>query len=362
MKNMYFSILLLSSFLIVTMGITLFCYSVKKDEKLRDYELSRRLLAIAYLFLGGFGLLELLVTSERVGYIHPLAITITLSMGFIQSLLFAFSLTTLVNCHFLSLKRFLPYFLLNGVLILSLIIGVNTFSFPIFIKLAYWCGGCYYLLLVCYTFLFEKEYRGYKKRRDEYFAEYGSVKHFQWVQSSFYMSLVIGVLVCFSFLLPENVYPVYISLYTVFYIYFAIKYINYPSVFPQLLPVLEAEVIVPVGLNDKTSIEAKLYLWIERKGFITHGLTLDILAQELQTNRTYLSAYINQNTGCNFRKWISELRIEESKKIIRSNPDMPIEEIANRVGIPDRSSFYRQFVNLTGKSPSLYRKNDLFMG
>lgn len=352
---MYFFILLLSSFLILTMGITLLCYNIKKEDKLRNYELSRRLLAVAYLFLGSFGLLELLVTSERVDYIHPLAITITLSMGLIQSLLFTFSLTTLVNCHFLSFKRLLPYLLLNGILILFLVVGMNTLSSPVFIKLVYYCGGCYYLLLVCYIFLFEREYRGYKERRDEYFAEYGSVKYLQWMQSSFYLSLVIGILVCLSFLLPEKVYPAYIALYTIFYIYFAIKYINYPSVFPQLLPVLEVKVIDSVSLNDQSSIEAKLNLWIERKGFITHGLTLDLLAQELQTNRTYLSAYINQNTGHNFRRWISELRIEESKKIIRSNPDLPIEEIANRVGVADRSSFYRQFVNLTGKSPSLYR-------
>ncbi|MDF9828773.1 AraC family transcriptional regulator [Parabacteroides sp. PF5-6] len=361
MKNMYFFTLLLSSCLIVTMGITLFCCPEKKDGMLKSYGFARRLLAIAYLLLGGLGLFELGATAGQVNFLNPLAIVITLSLGFLQSLLFTFSFTTLLNGHFLPSKRFLTYLWINLFLIGCLFVGVYAFTEPDFLKLAYGCGGCYYVLLGCYILLFEREYRLYKIRRDEFFAESASTARLRWVRRSFYLSLLIGIWLCLSFLLPEKVYPVYITLYTVFYIYFAIKYINYPAVFQQLLPVLEPEVTAPAG-GSETSIEARLQQWIERKGFVAHGLTLDLLAHELQTNRTYLSAYINQTNQQNFRRWISALRIEESKEILLSHPELSIEEVGNRVGIPDRSSYYRQFLNLTGLSPTAFRKDDRARG
>jgi len=87
-------------------------------------------------------------------------------------------------------------------------------------------------------------------------------------------------------------------------------------------------------------------------------ITLRTLAAELNTNQTYLSNYINAATGQNFRNWISRLRIEEAELLLDTHPDYAVSYVGELVGILNKSSFFRQFANVTGMTPNEFRKKN----
>jgi|GEM_PF-1441632 len=74
---------------------------------------------------------------------------------------------------------------------------------------------------------------------------------------------------------------------------------------------------------------------------ISH-LTLQDLAEEMNTNRTYLSGCINRYYGYGFKTLLCRYRIEAAKDLLLQT-DMDIQEILNEVGFNSRGAFYNAF-------------------
>lgn len=55
-------------------------------------------------------------------------------------------------------------------------------------------------------------------------------------------------------------------------------------------------------------------------------------------------------------KYIIKLRIEKAKKLMETQPELSIKDICSIVGYYDQHYFSRIFKNITGYSPSEYRK------
>jgi len=53
-----------------------------------------------------------------------------------------------------------------------------------------------------------------------------------------------------------------------------------------------------------------------------------------------------------FWDWLSDLRIEEAKRIISEHPDWTNEAIAEACGFNDRSAFQKKFKQKTGLTPA----------
>lgn len=99
---------------------------------------------------------------------------------------------------------------------------------------------------------------------------------------------------------------------------------------------------------------------IEEKRFLSNELTLESLAQELNSSRHALSAYINQEYQVSFNHLINQLRTEEFKKRV-SNPEnrkYTIFAVAQECGFSSNSSFHRVFKSQEGKTPSQYMKEN----
>lgn len=82
----------------------------------------------------------------------------------------------------------------------------------------------------------------------------------------------------------------------------------------------------------------RLQHWIANRAFSQQGLTIVQLAQEICTNRTYLSAYINTHYQVSFREWINSLRVDYAKQLLASDPNVAVEDVAQRVGYVSLSS------------------------
>lgn len=74
-------------------------------------------------------------------------------------------------------------------------------------------------------------------------------------------------------------------------------------------------------------IKEKITIWVEHKGYLQLGVTIQNLSREIGINRTYLSNYINETYQSNFNGWLNDLRIEEAKQKIISSPEINLSDL-----------------------------------
>ncbi|MBQ9293892.1 MAG: helix-turn-helix transcriptional regulator [Bacteroidaceae bacterium] len=93
----------------------------------------------------------------------------------------------------------------------------------------------------------------------------------------------------------------------------------------------------------------------EEKYYLKPTLTLKELALDLNTNRTYISSYLNQQMNMTFYDYINNLRIERAAlPLMREHPEYKYEYVAAESGFASISTFRRAFVKVTGQTPSQY--------
>ena len=88
-------------------------------------------------------------------------------------------------------------------------------------------------------------------------------------------------------------------------------------------------------------------------------LRISDIASRLATNRTYISAIIKSLSGENFSNMINGYRVRYAQKLMKTHPDMSVTEIAEESGFSSRSAFYRNFKEMTGLSPTEWKKSAL---
>ncbi|WHF52602.1 helix-turn-helix domain-containing protein [Chryseobacterium gotjawalense] len=106
-------------------------------------------------------------------------------------------------------------------------------------------------------------------------------------------------------------------------------------------------------------IKTKITHFESSKGFIQNNLTLGKLAEDLDTNRDYLSKFINEEKGKNFSQYLNELRINYILLELKNDKKLrkyTISAIASEVGFSNSESFSNAFKRTTGTLPSFYIK------
>lgn len=85
-------------------------------------------------------------------------------------------------------------------------------------------------------------------------------------------------------------------------------------------------------------------------------LSLAAISKQFGLSRSAFCSIFPQFTGLPLRQYIARKRISEAQMLIRSRPELRLGQIAASVGFDDISSFYRNFLKVTGMSPSKYRE------
>ena len=91
-----------------------------------------------------------------------------------------------------------------------------------------------------------------------------------------------------------------------------------------------------------------------RENAFSPELSLERLGDEFGLSPYYISRFITEQTGYNLKSYITRLRMEEAKRLLVST-ELTLQEIVNRIGYLDTSSFIRKFKRETGKTPGEYR-------
>jgi AraC-like DNA-binding protein/Tfp pilus assembly protein PilF len=96
---------------------------------------------------------------------------------------------------------------------------------------------------------------------------------------------------------------------------------------------------------------------IERdKLYLNSAFSLQELSELLNRRERYISQAISEIGKTSFPNLINNLRINEARRLMAEYPDLPILEIVKKTGFGSRQSFYRNFKQATGFSPSEYQQ------
>ena len=83
-------------------------------------------------------------------------------------------------------------------------------------------------------------------------------------------------------------------------------------------------------------------------------ITLSDTARHLYVSESTVSQTFRNKMGVSFHQCLTQRRLIAAKELIQKN--VRLEEVGQRVGFPDYSTFYRAFKKEFGISPRQYRK------
>ena len=104
------------------------------------------------------------------------------------------------------------------------------------------------------------------------------------------------------------------------------------------------------------AIESRLRKLLDDKFFLEQDVNLIDLATRIGVNSKYVSDFLRYHYGETFMSYVNRLRVEESTDLLVKG-SMTMEEISDRVGYSNVSTFYRNFTKVKGMSPSKFRES-----
>ncbi len=355
--------------IVVCILIPLFFLFIPIPQKkgLKNYRISLRFLSLAYFALSVLIFLTVLYGNNEIDYV------MNFTAISLQTILFAFSLIVLLNPNFsnthLVLKHLAPTFIF---VILSVFFKIIWEYQPLhtiekFIHHSIEPSTVVVMLffifcivqLVYFFRLFHLQLKKYEAKIDDYYADTYPLK-LHWVSYCFYAATVFCVLVIISILIPNPLFGIIVTaINSIFYVVFGICYIQYPSIYHIIEPALNISILSP---NVEQPTIVKVLSWeklkskiISEKFYLRSEINIEEMALYLKIGRTTLSNFINKEENVNFHTWINQLRINEAQQLFLQDTDFSIKQIAESVGYSELSHFSRQFKQITGYSPSVWR-------
>lgn len=102
-------------------------------------------------------------------------------------------------------------------------------------------------------------------------------------------------------------------------------------------------------------IQAALDKWCADMGYKDSSVNMLTLSHSLDINKNELSQFFNQCQNTTFRIWLSEIRFNAAKKMMKEFPDYNNDIISAECGFSSRSYLYRIFKEKEGCTPVEWR-------
>lgn len=197
--------------------------------------------------------------------------------------------------------------------------------------------------------------------------------YIEWLSIFTYWAVIFGVGCGLLTFLPNKYVFIWILSSIPFYCYLFYSYQNYLLFYEQVENAFEQDIqseqelltnsgTEPEMVSDEevpvsyTEFIEKVDNWIKTDGYVQQGLTIKELSEILHTNRTYLSAYIKTTYKMTFREWITSLRLEYAKNMLKEHPEINIQKLAESSGFLSRSNFIKLFSEKEGCTPAKWKK------
>ena len=351
-----------------------FLFAKTPEKKIfKNYLRSRQIMGIAMLLLSAnysvhffFGIRFKNVNSS---------ILMNMSTYFLCYSLFSSALIMLLDRFYITKRRVWTHIILW--IIFSTFSGVVLFLLPSGIMqkislfaLAVWLIAFGVVLARRVIVAYRRAIRIFNETQADDIGAY-----IEWLSIFTYWAVIFGVGCGLLTFLPDKYVFIWILSSIPFYSYLFYSYQNYLLFYEQVEnafeqdiqseeelltnsgtePEMVSEEEIPVSY---TGIIEKVDNWIKTDGYVQQGLTIKELSEILYTNRTYLSAYIKTTYKMTFREWITSLRLEYAKNILKEHPEINIQKLAESSGFLSQSNFIKLFSEKEGCTPAKWKKSN----
>ena len=348
-----------------------FLFAKTPEKKIfKNYLRSRQIMGIAMLLLSAnysvhffFGIRFKNVNSS---------ILMNMSTYFLCYSLFSSALIMLLDRFYITKRRVWTHIILW--IIFSTFSGVVLFLLPSGIMqkislfaLAVWLIAFGVVLARRVIVAYRRAIRIFNETQADDIGAY-----IEWLSIFTYWAVIFGVGCGLLTFLPDRYVYIWVLSSIPFYCYLFHCYQNYLLFYEQVENAFEQDIQSEEELLTNSGIEPEMVSeevpesytefiekvdnWIKTDGYVQQGLTIKELSKILYTNRTYLSAYIKTTYKMTFREWITSLRLEYAKNILKEHPEINIQKLAESSGFLSRSNFIKLFSEKEGCTPAKWKK------
>lgn len=361
--NIYIALIIVKTTLLLYFGLHLLIKSVPERLKNSVFDTVRKLISAAFLIVAintiGFPLMDF-------GHIAPkYNITFNLSCYYIVSWIFALSFTYLISKKSNYRHPKLKWIVLSWFIYpIPMLATINFNIEPEVINIIQIISATLlFATVIGQTLYVFTRYKNAVRQGENYYSEDINI-NINWIVKSMYLIVSIGILSCliaFAIYTSKLIITIYFILVTGVFVYIFESLVTFMITFYKivldnkeeqtiLIPEIEERATLPQ--NIISTLDQNIERWVEQKGYCRQKITIQTIALELNTNRAYLSNYINTRYQCTFKTWVSKLRIEEAKILLSDKDNRgTITTVAEIVGFISLTSFTHSFKNIVGIPP-----------
>lgn len=115
-----------------------------------------------------------------------------------------------------------------------------------------------------------------------------------------------------------------------------------------------------LDLSELDQVIQQIEEYFRRKStYLDSEFNLDLLSSDVKISKIKITQALNMRLSTNFYQYLNTLRVEESKKRIKKTSNPNFSTIGYESGFKNKSTFYKYFKQITGVTPSEYRKGTL---
>ena len=361
------------------LGFLLFLIKVPNTEYSRKIAKTKNTIASCYMVC--FGLFYVCLRFSGIDNYEDFASMMLLVVTAISSAILSFSLINLLDEKTSDNDKF---YLNVGLVIVFSVIFMRSFWWEIgWKRTLVHAGYIIFFLLQCFghIMVFRRIYRDSRHKVEQYYDEDEDQK-VRWIHFCYTIMMLTQLFILVYRLFPSGVMKVYNVWYSIFLLYFAANFISFLGSHKLMLDAfaykaLSGQELKMIGRNRKKKEERKaednltyineaeikkfereLDKWVKQKKFSEYDKSREEVAKELGTTKEFLHMYFTVHKGMDFKTWRTELRVEESKRLLLETKELSTNVIGEVAGFSDRSNFHRQFVRLVGCTPKQWRDSD----
>lgn len=351
-----------------------FLFGKLPDKQIfRQYRISRMLMGIALLDLAANYSVHLFLTPRLAAPIN--AILMNLCTYWLAVWLFGSALMMLLDKRYVTRKRFIRHiagWMAYCLVILILWCYVPSSLLHSIVPILLAVVFCVYAVGVAHKVF--ATFRNVTRKLDNYYSDDAAV-YIRWMSVFTYWAIVFGVGQGIFTFVPDRYVYLWIISAIPFYIFLYVSYANYLLMYEHVADAIntyedqedydienavenrDRDTIQTISSTTRISkqqeemLKSNIQKWIDDKEFTKGGLTIEDIARQTASNRTYVSHFVNTHYGMSFREWINYLRLQYAKDIMLKSPDKSVAEIALESGYLSTSYFSRIFKETEGLTP-----------
>ena len=171
-----------------------------------------------------------------------------------------------------------------------------------------------------------------------------------------FLFLFLTIYILFTLSINEFIFNLFGIVAIIFTTLFSIQYLYSENPFSDHITMIsDNKTIVHVELPEPIPLFLIIEAYLkEHHSFTNKNYTIETLASSLKKEETTISEAIKSGGFTGFREYTSHLRLESFRQLAIENPTKNVKELMFLSGFTSRSTFYRNFSEKYGISPSQY--------